>query len=140
MATEGERAHADAVINLCFEYIAGRCSATAHDSNVACEFSDAHAPALRVVTWNVNGLDQDNLRARAQHLLDLVARVAPMILCLQEVTAQFARFFEPALTAYYDVFDVRRTDRSLCLCYTSKLHLKKSGVWAASCFQLRHFT
>ena len=56
MATEGERAHADAVINLCFEYIAGRCSATAHDSNLACEFSDAHA--LRVVTWNVNGLDQ----------------------------------------------------------------------------------
>ena len=41
MATEGERAHADAVINLCFEYIAGRCSATAHDSNLACEFSDA---------------------------------------------------------------------------------------------------
>ena len=44
---------------------------------------------LRIITHNINGLEVDNLRSRADVLAERIAILQPDVLCLQEVTPAF---------------------------------------------------
>ena len=64
---------------------------------------------LTFVTWNIDGLDQKNLKRRTRAVIETVQKVAADIVFLQEVVPETFSYFESKLTNY-ECFAAKQQD------------------------------
>jgi tyrosyl-DNA phosphodiesterase 2 len=78
------------------------------DDQSTCAFSGAttRAPSsFTYVTWNIDGLDQKNLRARCKAVCKMLEHYKVDIICLQEVVPETLAIIEDELASYHCVRD-----------------------------------
>ena len=50
---------------------------------------------LSMVTWNIDGLDDKNLKKRTAHVIHIMKKIKPDVILLQEATAQIVEVKRP---------------------------------------------
>ena len=68
-----------------------------------------------MVSWNIDGLDKKNLEKRTAHIIQVLKKIKPDVILLQEVTDQIVESLERHLVDYNIIEQAAGMDYFTCV-------------------------